>query len=368
MALSMKILYDGSIYWQTAGGISRYFTNLIDHLPDNFLPALTTCTSNSIHTPNHPRLKKYYYKRFGFRPGRISYWAEKHYFRSIETFQRFDLAHPTYYSLLTRRDIHHYRFPIVITVHDMIHEIFAEQIDPTGENAEMKRKAISSAQAILCVSENTKRDLLDHLPVPEERITVTPLASEIKAEMAYGPEPVPSHPYYLFVGARSNYKNFGCLLEAFSKIAFTRPELMLCIVGAPFDSDEKKQIAELNLEEQIHNYGYISDAHLAKLYRCSTAFVYPSHYEGFGIPLLEAMTCGAVVIASNTSSVPEVVGDAGLLFNSRSVHELVDRLLFVLDNSSECDRLIERGSQRAKMFSWNKTALQTVNAYQSIVE
>ena len=364
----MKILYDGTIYGQKAGGISRYFTNIIHQLPNSFFPTLTTNTLENLYTPTHPNLSEVYFKRFGFRPGRVSFWAEKNYFRSLEFFQRFDIAHPTYYSLLTCRDISHYRCPIVITVYDMIHEILSGQMDPTGEFAEQKRRAILSAQAVLCISENTKKDLINRLSIPEERITVTPLASDMHAEMSHGSEPVPTCPYYLFVGGRSHYKNFDCLLKAFSKIAFSRSELLLCVVGAPFATEEEKRISELNLEGRVKNYGYVSDTHLSKLYRCSTAFVYPSHYEGFGIPPLEAMICGAPVIASDNSSIPEVVGDAGLLFNSQSIHELIDRLLFVLDHPGERDRLIEKGFQRAEQFSWDRTASQTVNVYHSVVE
>jgi glycosyltransferase involved in cell wall biosynthesis len=108
---------------------------------------------------------------------------------------------------------------------------------------------------------------------------------------------------------------------------------------------------------------YVSDRHLAKLYRCSMAFIYPSLYEGFGIPALEAMSCGTPVIASNTSSIPEVVGDAGILFNPESSDDLADILMSVLDNPLERDRLIARGLKRSAMFSWDRTVAQTLDVY-----
>jgi glycosyltransferase involved in cell wall biosynthesis len=112
--------------------------------------------------------------------------------------------------------------------------------------------------------------------------------------------------------------------------------------------------------------GFASDAQLAKLYRCSAAFVYPSLYEGFGIPPLEAMSCGGVVVASDCSSIPEVVGDAGMLFNPNAIGDLTDILLFLLDNPLERDHLITKGLERSKQFSWEKTAAQTFNIYSSI--
>ncbi|XWK85980.1 MAG: glycosyltransferase family 1 protein [Phormidium sp.] len=364
----MRILYDGSVYiMQIHGGVSRYFSNIIKRLPENFEPIITTCRFPDAKFANHPNLKIYYYKRLGFRPGRFSYWIEKYYFRSVTLLSQPDIIHPTYYSSLTRQPLENYSRPIVITVHDMIHELFGEQMDSTGQQAEEKRKAIFAAQAIICVSKNTKKDLLERYSVPEDKITVTYHASEIDVSMSYGSEPVPSLPYYLYVGGRTVYKNFDRLLLAFAKAVSVQPEICLCVVGPPFNDTEQKLIAELKLTDRIEYYGYASDRHLAKLYRCSTAFVYPSLYEGFGIPLLEAMSCQTPVVASNCSSIPEVVGDAGLLFNPRSTNELADILLLLLDNPAERDRLIAKGQQRAKAFTWEKTVTQTIDVYRSLI-
>lgn len=361
----MKIIYDGQIYrMQTAGGISRYFANLIARLPEHFTPIVTSCRSRKINRPIHPNLKNWYYQIF--RPGRLSYWLEKYYFRVITGWEQFDIAHPTYYSLLTRKDISAYRCPVVLTVHDMIHEIFSRQIDPTGIYAEEKRKAIMAAQAIICVSENTKKDLLARYSLPENKVTVIYEASQIDASLAFGSEPVPKQPYYLYVGSRACYKNFDSLLSAFAKAVSIKPDMALCVVGLPFEGKEEKKIAELKMSDRIYNYGQVSDRHLAKLYRCSVAFVYPSLYEGFGIPPLEAMSCGTPVIASNCSSIPEVVGDAGLLFNPREIGDLADLLIMLLDHPAERDRLIAKGYQRAKKFSWDRTAAETIDVYRSI--
>lgn len=363
----MRILYDGEIYaMQSVGGINRYFANLVGKLPIDFLPTLTTCHPCKITYPDHPNLKTFFYKRFGFWPGRLSYWLEKHYFRSVASFNAFDIFHPTYYSLLTRQEVSQCRLPVVITVWDMIHEIFSEQIDPKGQLAEAKRKAILSAQAVICISENTKKDLLELYSLPQEKVTVTHLASEINLSLSHGLEPVPPQPYYLYVGGRNGYKNFDSLLAAFAKAVSVRPEITLCVVGPPFSEAEKKVIADLSLTERVEHYGYSNDTHLAKLYRCSIAFVYPSLYEGFGIPPLEAMSCGTVAVTSNCSSIPEVVGDAGILFNPRSTSDLADILLFLLDNPLERDRLIAKGHQRAKLFSWDKTVAQTIKVYRSV--
>jgi glycosyltransferase involved in cell wall biosynthesis len=292
---------------------------------------------------------------------------EKSYFRAVTALNSFDVVHPTYYSLLTRQEINKCRYPIVVTVHDTIHEIFGERLDRSGQEVENKRKAISAAQAIICISENTKKDLLERYPFAEKKVTVTHLASEIDASLSHGFEPVSSRPYYLYVGSRDAiYKNFDGLLLAFAKAVSIRPDIALCVVGSPFSETEKKLIAELKLSDRIEHYRYISDRHLAKLYRCSVALVYPSLYEGFGIPPLEAMSCGTVVVASDCSSIPEVVGEAGILFNPQSTGDLADILLSLLDNPIERDRLIAQGHQRAQSFSWDKTVAQTLDVYRSV--
>jgi glycosyltransferase involved in cell wall biosynthesis len=370
----MRIFYDGQIYdWQVAGGINRYFANVIGGLPADFEPALLVRGAREVNYPAHPRLKIFEYGRRFSRVESASYrlglYSSK--FRDWLLAQwlahgRFDVFHPTYYTLLTGRPPGSQRAPMVLTVWDMIHELFPEQMDPAGDHAELKRKAVLAADRIICISENTKRDLLEHYPVPQERIAVTYLASEIDATLSYGSESVPQRPYYLFVGSRSRYKNFDGLLRAFRRTISSQPALALCVVGSPFIEAEEKLIAELGLTENIEHRGYATDAHLAKLYRCSLALVYPSLYEGFGIPPLEAMSCGTVAVVSNVSSLPEVVGNAGLLFDPTSDDELAEILITLVENESLRDELVEKGRQRAAQFGWDKTVAQTVEVYRSL--
>ena len=163
-------------------------------------------------------------------------------------------------------------------------------------------------------------------------------------------------------------KNFDTLLIAFSKAASINPDIHLCVVGSPFNSEEENLIAELKLADRIQHYRYASDTHLAKLYRCSIAFVYPSLYEGFGIPPLEAMnSAGTPVVASSSSSIPEVIGDAGILFQPTAIADLADILLDLANHPAKRDRLIAAGYERVKHFSWQKTAEQTLQVYKSLV-
>lgn len=359
----MRIFFDGFIYApQAAGGINRYFENLIRRLPLDVDPILTTAQVRQVNYPSHPNLKSYCFR--DFRPRRISKALRKRYFSLIEKRLRFDIAHPTHHRLLSGRSFSHYRCPLVITVHDMIDEKFK---NPLGSNALRKRQAIMAAQGIICVSENTRKDLIEIMAVPEDRIKVIYHGSDMDESFSHGHESVPRSPYYLYVGSRARYKNFDGLLRAFKKAASVCAELLLCIVGPEFRAEERTLISALGLAGKIAHYGFVEDRHLAKLYRCSQALVYPSFYEGFGIPLLEAMSCGTVVIASHTSSIPEVVGDAGVIFNPYAVDDLADILISHSSNQAERETLVARGRARAALFSWDKTADKTLAVYRSIM-
>ena len=365
----MNIFYDGEIYAtysNRVGGISRYFDNLISRLPENFYPVLTTARDRNGSHPNHPNLKLCYYD-FNFRPRAISKIFRNKYFQSLSSHFHPQIAHPTYYLLMTGREISEYKCPTVITVYDMIHEIFAESVKGFRQVVAFKKKALFSSQSILCISENTKRDLLDRYPSLEDRVTVTLLATELNKNYICHSNPVPEKPYYLYVGSRESYKNFDRLLLAFSHIVTKFPEILLCVVGASLNRAESKRIVELNLARHIKCYSSASDSQLATLYNSSIALVYPSLYEGFGIPLLEAMSCGTTVIASDSSSIPEVVGDAGLLFDPTSTDELVDQLLVFLNNSSKRELFLEKGKEQVKKFSWEKTTSETVTVYKSLI-
>jgi glycosyltransferase involved in cell wall biosynthesis len=362
----VKILYDGQIYAdQIAGGIGRYFTNIINRLPESAQPTLTASYRRNKHPyPSHPHLQLQEFPNF--RPHRIAHKLRGQYFRWRNDRQSFDIFHPTYYYLLSQTAFSQLKHPLVITVYDMIHELFADKMTPDGTIAN-KQAAILAADKIICISESTKNDLLKYFPAVAPKIVVTYLASEFKREWADGDEQTPSQPYFLYVGSRAKaYKNFDTLLLAFANVVSVNPDVLLCVVGAPFNEAEQRQIAELHLTERIQHYQYASDTHLAKLYRCSVAFVYPSLYEGFGIPPLEAMACGTVVIAANSSSIPEVVGDAGILFDPQSVDDLADIAIELLDAPSKRDRLIAKGFDRHQQFSWDKTASQTFKVYRSL--
>jgi glycosyltransferase involved in cell wall biosynthesis len=366
----MRVLYDGEILkLQRAGGVNRYFANLISRLPLDFYPTLLVDQVNGIGRPSHPNLKVHEFGGpAGEHPSVIRQGLARlndRYLDILGRFIPFDVAHPTYYTLLSGH-VSKYHCPVVVNVWDMVHELFAETMDPTGWNAEQKRQSIMAADVVICISENTRNDLLRYHPAVTDRVQVIYLATEMEEGMSYGPEPTPSEPYFLYIGNRLSYKNVDRLLSAFAKLAANREEVKLCLVGSPFSDSEEKHLHDLGIADRVAQIAYTTDNHLAKLYRCSIALVYPSLYEGFGIPPLEAMACGAPVIAANSASLPEVVGDAGKLFDPLNEDELLEAMREMLDHESTRQSFIEKGRQRSRAFSWQKTVDATVDIYRSL--
>lgn len=361
----MKILYEGYIYSaQSAGGINRYFERVISLLPAQYQPTILALHVRPDNWPTHPNLQVV--RAPFFSPERLARRLARHYFQLRAAQLQPDLVHPTYFQSLSLKPINSYGCPSVFTVYDFIMDIFADQIDPSRAEVEKQKAAILAADALLCISHNTKRDLLERFPHLEPRVTVTPLAGDLDISLSYGAEPVPARPYFLFVGSRTRYKNFDGLLRAFAPLAQNGADLALAVMGDAFSADENQLIEELELTKHVENWGRLRDAHLAKMYRCALALVYPSFYEGFGIPPLEAMNCQTLVIAANNSSIPEVTGDAALLFDAAKTDELFDRLRAVWHGEVDRAALIEKGRARAAQFSWERTAEQTAAVYRAL--
>jgi glycosyltransferase involved in cell wall biosynthesis len=269
----------------------------------------------------------------------------------------------------TPSELRRSRRPVVITVLDMIHEVFADTLDPRREMARAKAACIERADAILCISEHTRADLVARFPAVAERCVVTPLASsmEIDADAVAAASP-PECPYFLHVGGREAYKNFPFLLRAWAKYHAARPETQFVVIGRQWLAPERALLAELKIEDSVVHRGEADDAQLALLYRQSLALIYPSLYEGFGIPPLEAMRCGTAVLCSDASSLPEVCGDAPLYFDPRHEEMLLAHLLTLTDSDTARRACIERGTARARLFSWDRTAAQTWEVYRQLAK
>ncbi|MBD2436131.1 glycosyltransferase family 1 protein [Nostoc sp. FACHB-110] len=241
------------------------------------------------------------------------------------------------------------------------------------------QQSLKWTDLVITISENTKKDIINYLNIPEEKVYVTPLASrynassftlELSEKLAKSKLYDFSKPYLLFVSTIEPRKNINTLITAFNYLKETyKIAHQLILIGKKGWSYEPIFAAIKNSpwRNEIHHLDYLSDDLVAFFYSKADVFVYPSYYEGFGMPVLEAMTLGAPVVTSNSSSIPEVTGDAAILIDPNEPMQLAEAILQVISDSQLRQELIAQGKERAKLFSWEKTAKLTLEAYRSIV-
>lgn len=251
---------------------------------------------------------------------------------------------------------------IVLTVYDMIHELFPEIMrDP--QTIRHKAAAIRRADRILCISDSTRRDLLRFFPEVEARTSVTLLGFDGQFSSHGVTSIADSRPYLLHVGARSGYKNFAALLDAYA-VSLRLPSDfdLVCVGNAPFTPAEGEVISRYGLEQKVRLVR-AGDEELHQLYAGAAVFVYPSLYEGFGIPPLEAMAANCPVIAVNRSSVPEVCGEAAGYSPDGSAETLRAAIESVVYSPHRTAELRAAGQVRLARFSWERTAAATAACY-----
>lgn len=268
--------------------------------------------------------------------------------------------------VITLHDIIPYKMPE--TVGDIYMKLFSEQIPDI----------IKLSDGIITVSQFSKKDIIEEFNYPEDKIFVTHLAAEeiykpYNKEMSQKIINDVYHingDYILYVGGFSPRKNIIGLIEAFSKlISNGKYNLSLVIAGKHGKSyvDYKKRAIDLKIEDKVIFPGYISMEHLPLLYCGSTIFVYPSFYEGFGLPPVEAMACGVPVIASNVTSIPEILEDAVLYTDPYNIDNMTLCMENILEDSSFNEELIKKGLFRSSKLSWESTAIKTIDAYIKII-
>ncbi|PIU55851.1 MAG: hypothetical protein COS88_03665 [Chloroflexi bacterium CG07_land_8_20_14_0_80_51_10] len=264
--------------------------------------------------------------------------------------------------------------PFIITVHDLARCCFPFGRQSVSEKVllNLDKMYIKRANHIIAVSESTKSDLVNYLKIPENKISVIYNGVEHNVFKPYRVMPyhVRLHhkPYILYVGSERRRKNLDQLFQAFAALKREFPDLMLVKVGSPgrckeFRSQTLKALSRLGITEDVIFVGHISEKDLAYYYSSAALLCYPSLYEGFGLPPLEAMACGCPVVTSNTSSLPEVVGEAGIMVNPYDTRSLVQAIRQVLTDRELRDKMVRKGLEQSKKFTWEKTAELTLQVY-----
>jgi glycosyltransferase involved in cell wall biosynthesis len=272
------------------------------------------------------------------------------------------------------------RCPSVVTIHDCIHLMFPQYLPNRLAYAYARAQMWSAARrsdCILTVSEASKRDILHLFNVPPEKIVVVYNAIDSHFSVTPSEDAVArvreryqlDHKFVLYVGNIKPHKNLVRLIEAFHELRRDDLEdLKLLIIGDQISKlpSLRRAVHRHKLHKQVRFLGYVADDQLAILYRLASVFVFPSLYEGFGLPPLEAMASGTPVVASNVSSLPEVVGDAAVLVNPYDVDAIVDGLRQVLTDPVLAADMSRKGIDRAREFSWERSVAKTWAVYQTI--
>ena len=262
----------------------------------------------------------------------------------------------------------------IVTCHDIIPIAYYHTRNPIWK---LNAKGLRKAEKIITVSEFSKKDISRYIKYPEEKIEIIPPAVDHNLYYQNRNKAVlkkyrieETEKVVLYVGAEEPRKNIQFLINSLSKLKNRIPQVKLLKVGMPnyIGVREKllKHIESLNLQKDVIFTGYVSESELAEIYNAVDLFVFPSLYEGFGMPPLEAMACGTPVITSNTSSLPEVVGDAAIVVDPYDANKLVEEMYQLLTDDGLKEEMIRKGLRRSKMFSWDKSARETLRVYKEL--
>jgi glycosyltransferase involved in cell wall biosynthesis len=254
--------------------------------------------------------------------------------------------------------------PVVVTVHDLSFERYPKLMGARDRFffGTMVPRSVRRADRVFAVSEQTKRDLIERYDVDERKVVVTPNGVD-ETFSPEGPPPRNGRPYLLFVGALQARKDPLVAIEALS---LADPDLGLVLVGPDKGAaaEARRSVASLGLNGRVEFAGHVEKQELAALYRGAEALVFPSRYEGFGLPVLEAMASGTPVVATSAGAIPEVAGDAAVLVGPGDPVALADGIERAL---AERDRLVRAGLERARLYSWTTTAQRTVAVYRELL-
>ena len=266
------------------------------------------------------------------------------------------------------------RQPFIVTVHDIARFRFGFDPESLIERLMLKLDIIGIKRAahIIATSQHTKDDLIEYLGIPEAKISLVYNGTDCRVFGPRNGEPLDGR-YILYVGSERPRKNLGRLFEAFAELRPEFDDLKLVKVGPvgrsrAYRQDTMRKLSCLAIADDVVFVDYVQESDLASYYASAELLAYPSYYEGFGLPPLEAMCSGCPVVTSNTSSLPEVVGEAGIMVSPTDTGGWVEAMRRVLTDNQLRDEMVEKGLEQAKKFSWDRTAQQTLEVYRKFAD
>ena len=372
----MKILYDHQIFLnQIVGGPSRYYYNLIKEISKSEDISICAPLYLNEYLVNFDKKHLYGYNvdNFFFKnfPHRIQEFIKYKILNKINLhFQnkkiinfKPDIIHRTYY------DDYETNLPVVLTVYDLIHEKFHEMYGQQ-KNYRPKKKAIERADIIICISDNTLKDLNYYYNLKNKKTEVIYLGTNIanKTFVVRNLSKNLDEKYLLFVGKRTGYKNFISLAKAYSKSEKLQKDYRIkCFGGGKLTKYEKSLLYNLKIPLEKIDLINGNDEKLIALYKNAKALIYPSKYEGFGLPILEAMSFDCPVLCSNTSSLPEVGGDAVEYFDPDNWESILNSIMSTIYSDTKLKNLTNIGREQVKKFSWQDCSNKTLKLYNTLI-
>lgn len=353
---------------QRYGGISRYFSTIIDEIKtrSDFSYKL-----GIIYSENHyiNREKQYFKNSLGrkimnSKNGRTTYFVNEKYCNSILEKSDFDIFHPTYYDPYFFKKL---RKPLIITVHDMTYERLPEYFWANDQLTYQKRINIERADQIIAISETTKADILKYNDIDPNKIKV--IYHGIDLESSLKTKSIPNLPdnYILFVGDRSGYKNFYLLMNAFACLHQEFKDVKIILTGGgPMGIADVEFLKRLKVYDKVSHI-QVSDEELNFLYENALLFVYPSLYEGFGLPILEAFKSGCPVLLSDTDCFREIGGNAVEFFDPYELEHLQFKIEELLKRDDFRASLVLRGYERLLDFDILTCTSATLDLYKSMI-
>jgi len=374
----VKVLFDSQIFdWQINGGISRYFIEVLHRLDKSKETEIIFKVKHSYntyiqHTPwlvNKPVLKKLHFKGKLGALKIINQKINRPYSNRLLKKDAVDIFHPTYYDPYFLRYLGKKR--LVLTVYDLTNEKFNDNSELTKKILQWKKQLIEEADHIISISDNTKKDIVEYYKVEPEKISTIPLSGGFEDFVREGGKSIkqkgiPDN-YILFVGSRSKYKNFQAFVREISPVLIKENIALVAAGGGLMNHEELDLLKKLGIEDRVIAFPHVSDELLAGLYSKALLFVFPSLYEGFGLPVLEAMQCGCPALLSDNSSLPEVGGEAAAYFDPFTEGSLHDQLVKLIRDEERKKSMVTAGIEQVKNFNWDATAQKHVAVYKSLV-
>lgn len=353
----MKVLFDHQIFNYVFGGAAKYFVMLLSHLPRECWEC--TAIASSSEYIKRKALMKYLPYEFRGQTVLMEY-LNRPYTNCIMRQGQFDVFHQTNFGTYCLKSLGNK--PMVTTYHDSN----LSTIDPHPEIVERQRISLERADAVICVSNHTKNDMLRLFHLDAQKVKVIYHGIERTDMSVLAEQRVVKDDYILYVGRRSAYKNFRKFIEVFSELHLKYPKIKVVCTSNVFSKEEQMRFKELGIEDcMIHVAA--DETTMLRLYRDALFFAFPSFYEGFGMPILEAWSCGCPVVLSDASCFPEIAGSGGLFFKPESKEDMLRQFDAVLSDSCLRKKLVLNGYERMKRFSWEKCAEEHMQLYRTLL-